>query len=244
VKVLEMFDKDDAFTNGKAPVSKKVGLDGLTRCKSTGTMLFAVGFQKLFLEQFFDDNDPSSSLRLAPLEWAEVQGVGSIMSHVISLKGKFENATIPTASVSYFLPEVLTDNLRTGPIAMTKFDGTTVEKPLLSLTGLVAEAARDVVVELDKYRGKRQTLAPATCTSTRARARGFRRRTSSWPATKHCGWWHAWPLKTLKTTCPPSRRRRAPARPPPQCLTRALPPHHRREACSSGESFFRPHHRS
>jgi hypothetical protein len=97
VKVLEMFDKDDAFTNGKAPVSKKVGLDGLTRCKSTGTMLFAVGFQKLFLEQFFDDNDPPSSLRLTPLEWAEVQGVGSIMSHVISLQGKFENATIPTA---------------------------------------------------------------------------------------------------------------------------------------------------
>jgi hypothetical protein len=161
VKVLEMFDKDDAFTNGKAPVSKKVGLDGLTRCKSTGTMLFAVGFQKLFLEQFFDDNDPSSSLRLAPLEWAEVQGVGSIMSHVISLQGKFENATIPTASVSYFLPAVLTDNLRTGPIAMTKFDGTTVEKPLLSLTGLVAKAARDVVVELGKYRGKRPSLAQA-----------------------------------------------------------------------------------
>jgi hypothetical protein len=63
--------------------------------------------------------------------------------------------------VSYFLPEVLTDNLRTGPIAMTKLDGTTVEKPLLSLTGLVAEAARDVVVELDKYRGKRPTLAQA-----------------------------------------------------------------------------------
>jgi hypothetical protein len=83
------------------------------------------------------------------------------MSHVISLKGKFENATIPTASVSYFLPEVLTDNLRTGPIAMTKFDGTTVEKPLLSLTGLVAKAARDVVVELGKYRGKRPSLAQA-----------------------------------------------------------------------------------